>query len=187
MSRSLSGEWKKVVQVLLSTILIIGCQKESATPTPATFPPNPIPVEDNAKPPTVSTREIVMIHADFARSGGEVIEDGGNAVTKRGVVWSSAHLPTIDTNNKTTDGQGKGSFNSTLSGLTPNTEYKVRAYATNKIGTSYGDNIIFKTTGPPTLPTVFTLPASSVTQTGFTGGGVVAQDGNTSVTARGIV
>jgi len=45
----------------------------------------------------------------------------------------------------TSDGTSIGSYTSTMSGLLPNTTYYVRAYATNKVGTSYGAVKEFKT------------------------------------------
>ena len=62
----------------------------------------------------------------------------------RGVCWSTSQNPTIN-DNKTTDGSGTGSFTSQLTGLSRNTIYYVRAYATNSAGTSYGDQKSIKT------------------------------------------
>jgi hypothetical protein len=67
------------------------------------------------------------------------------------VCWNTNGNPTI-TDNKTTDGSGTGSFASSISGLTASTTYYVRAYATNIVGTSYGNQVIFITTSD--LPTI---------------------------------
>ena len=48
--------------------------------------------------------------------------------------------------NKTTDGAGAGSFASSITGLNANTDYYVRAYASNSAGTGYGDTVSFTTT-----------------------------------------
>ena len=76
--------------------------------------------------------------------GGEITSDGGSPVTARGVCWSTSPNPTIN-NSKTTDGIGTGTFTSTFSGLNTLTTYYVRAYATTSFGTSYGNEITFKT------------------------------------------
>jgi hypothetical protein len=76
--------------------------------------------------------------------GCEVTSDGGAEVTSRGVCWSVDSNPTIE-NDKTTDGEGVGSFQSVLSDLSQNTTYYVRAYATNSKGTAYGEEVTFKT------------------------------------------
>ena len=65
-------------------------------------------------------------------------------VTARGVCWSTSQNPTIS-NSHTTDGNGTGSFTSSLTNLTPNTTYYVRAYATNNAGTGYGEQKSFTT------------------------------------------
>ncbi len=94
--------------------------------------------------PTVTTTAISSITETSARSGGSVTDDGGSTVTARGVCWSISQNPTIS-NSKTTDGNGTGSFTSSLTGLSSVTTYYVRAYATNSVGTAYGDEMNFKT------------------------------------------
>lgn len=81
--------------------------------------------------------------------GGNVTAEGGSPVTARGVCYGTSPNPTIS-NSRTTDGGGTGSFTSEMSGLSPNTTYHVRAYATNTVGTGYGADITF-TTDPVTV------------------------------------
>ena len=94
--------------------------------------------------PTVMTENITNIKTNSARSGGNVSSDGNGTVTARGICWSTSQNPTIE-DNKTTDGTGVGSFTSNLSNLEYNTTYYVRAYATNEVGTSYGEEVSFTT------------------------------------------
>ena len=94
--------------------------------------------------PTVTTTAITGIAQTSATGGGNVTWDGGGTITARGVCWSTTPDPTID-GSKTTDGSGTGIFTSSLTGLTPNTLYYVRAYATNSVGTAYGDPVTFST------------------------------------------
>lgn len=89
-------------------------------------------------PPTISTTAVSSITSNSGNSGGTISSDGGSAVTARGVCWNTAPNPTVS-NNKTTDGTGTGTFTSAISGLTTGTTYYVRAYATNTMGTSYGN------------------------------------------------
>jgi len=94
--------------------------------------------------PAVTTTSITGITENTATSGGNVTDEGGSAIIYRGVCWSTESNPTtID--NITTDGTGTGSFTSYLTGLTENTTYYVRAYATNIEGTAYGDEKEFNT------------------------------------------
>ena len=81
---------------------------------------------------------------DDEGDGGNITTDGGSPVTVRGVCWSTSSNPTI-ANSKTTDGTGVGSFTSSLSGLETNTTYYLRAYATNSVGTGYGNETLLKT------------------------------------------
>tara|TARA_R110000751_G_scaffold177128_1_gene283435 strand:+ start:107 stop:874 length:768 start_codon:yes stop_codon:yes gene_type:complete len=93
---------------------------------------------------TVSTNEIKEITQNSAISGGDIDNNGGSDITAKGVCWSKETSPTI-LDNLTSDGTGNSSFSSTLSELEDNTEYFLRAYSTNSKGTSYGNEITFKT------------------------------------------
>jgi hypothetical protein len=94
--------------------------------------------------PTVETNLITGVTKTSATSGGNVTSDGGSSVTARGVCWSTVQNPTIN-DNKTIDGSGTGSFTSDITGLSANTPYYVRAYATNSSGTGYGNQVNFTT------------------------------------------
>ena len=94
--------------------------------------------------PTVTTATATNITQTIATSGGNITSDGGATVTSHGVCWSAAQNPTIS-GSHTNDGSGTGVFTSAISGLTANTTYYVRAYATNSVGTSYGNEVIFTT------------------------------------------
>lgn len=101
---------------------------------------------------TISTNPMTTITKSSSLSGGNITSDGGASITARGVCWSTSQNPTID-NSKTIDGTGKGIFSSTITGLQAYTTYYVRAYATNVVGTVYGQEISFKTLSdsPPTV------------------------------------
>lgn len=94
--------------------------------------------------PVVTTSEVSSISLTSALSGGNVTDDGGDEFTSYGVCWSTSQNPTI-ASNSTTDGTGTGEFISFISGLTPNTTYYTRAYATNSTGPGYGEQIQFTT------------------------------------------
>jgi uncharacterized protein (TIGR02145 family) len=96
--------------------------------------------------PTLTSTTATNIISTGATSGGNIVSDGGAAISTRGVVWSTSQNPTIALTTKTTDGSGIGTFTSNLLGLNPNTQYYVRSYATNSLGTAYGNEISFTTT-----------------------------------------
>jgi uncharacterized protein (TIGR02145 family) len=138
-------------------------------------------------PPTVTTTSISSITSTTAISVGNVSADGGSAVTSRGLVWSTSANPTISLTTKTSNGSGTGSFISSITGLSPNTTYYIRAYATNSAGTGYGNEITFKTSTSLVLPTVITISASSITTTTAASGGNISADGGSAVNSRGLV
>ena len=133
--------------------------------------------------PTVSTSTVTNITVFTATCGGEVIADGGTNVTTCGVCWSTSQNPTIN-NSHTFDGSGIGSFTSDIVGLSPNITYYVRAYATNSVGTAYGQQTSFTTLA--NLPEVSTSSVTNITSSSATCGGNVISDGGDIVTARGI-
>ena len=89
----------------------------------------------------------------------------------------------------TVDGSGTGAFTSNITGLTAGTTYYVRAYATNDVGTAYGEQKSFTTLeddDEATLPTVTTADITNITENSAIGGGNITSDGGANVTARGI-
>jgi uncharacterized protein (TIGR02145 family) len=116
--------------------------------------------------PTVSTSSISGIAATTAVGGGNVTNDGGAAVTARGVVWSTTPNPTV-TNYAgiTTNGTGVGMFSGNLTSLAPATTYYVKAYATNILGTVYGAQAEFMTL--PSILAVSGLVINAGTDTCF--------------------
>lgn len=94
--------------------------------------------------PTITTTTATAITPTTATLSAEVLTDGGAAVTERGFCYSLSPNPTT-ADSKTSDGSGIGVFSSSVSGLTPGTTYYVRAYASNSVGTSYGEEMSFTT------------------------------------------
>lgn len=92
--------------------------------------------------PTVTTSAATNITYTSATVGGNVTSDGGATVTERGVVYSTSQNPTTS-NSKVTNGSGTGSFTCSLSDLQDGTTYYVRAYAINKKGIAYGEQVSF--------------------------------------------
>lgn len=101
-------------------------------------------VKNKISCPILTTKTVTNIGQLTATSGSNITSDGGAPVTARGVCWSTSQNPTI-AHSKTTDGTGTGEFSSSITGLAANTTYYVRAYATNSVGTCYGEEVSFKT------------------------------------------
>ncbi len=107
--------------------------------------------------PVLTTTAASNILSNRATSGGNITDSGGVSVTNRGVCWSTNPNPTT-ANSTTSNGSGNGNYISLMNGLTPSTTYYVRAYATNSVGTGYGNQIQFTTAAP--TPVIVTNPAS---------------------------
>ena len=138
---SLITRMKKIISgtvclaILFLTIIItgIGCKKaETANSTPL------VPI-------VVTSNIIAEVGQTTAQSGGVVYNNGGSTILSLGVCWSATNqTPTID-DSKTTEALTYDAYTSSLTGLTANTTYYVRAYATSANGTGYGSAITFKT------------------------------------------
>ncbi len=133
--------------------------------------------------PNLVTSSVTSITASTAVSGGDINNDGGAIVTFRGICWSTTQNPTVN-KDKTSDGYGAGKFTSTMTGLSPYTKYYVRAYATNSAGTSYGNEVDFKTQA--LLLSLTTSPLSSIAATTVTCGGDITNPGGAPITSRGV-
>jgi hypothetical protein len=102
--------------------------------------------------PTVTTTTPNHVGSVDALSGGNVTSDGGATITARGICWSTSANPTT-ADSHTTESGTTGSFTSQATGLSPNTGYHVRAYATNTTGTGYGADDQITTTRYRVIPT----------------------------------
>lgn len=98
----------------------------------------------NVALPTVTTLPVSANTHLEAVSGGIVVSSGFGTVTARGICWSTSENPALS-DSHTVNGSGLGIFTSTITGLQSETTYYVRAYATNSLGTSYGNQVEFTT------------------------------------------
>lgn len=141
-------------------------------------------ITKEVKVPYLTTKEISAITVTSATSGGTITDDNGSEVIARGICWNTSTNPLV-TNKTTSDGSGKGTFESGMTDLEGGTTYYVRAYATNSAGTSYGNEISF-TTNPPLSPAISTLNFSSLTTNSFRSGGTITSTGGAAITACGL-
>jgi uncharacterized protein (TIGR02145 family) len=99
---------------------------------------------DDTQVPLVLTSAVINIANESAELGGNIQHDGGNKITDRGVCWSINSKPGLN-DNKISDGSGTGKFTVKATGLSPNTKYFVRAFATYEQETVYGGELSFIT------------------------------------------
>ena len=154
----------KLILFFLVLLLPVSCQKERALPV-------------------VTTIAVTATGSDNATVKGSVTSDGGDPVTARGLCWGLTPAPGISPNS-VLSGKGKGEFSATIASLAPGTQYYVRAYATNGVGTAYGADIQFSTSAIKASLT--TTQPSAITPYSATSGGNVTNDGGGSVSARGV-
>jgi hypothetical protein len=125
----------------------------TATGTPTVTPTNTVtntktqtPTPTLATPPTVTTDGYANLSNGSAQITGTIVSNGGSTITQRGIVWSTSPNPTI-ANNVVSDGSGNpdalGQFIHTYVIPNPFITVYVRIYATNSVGTSYGDQVSF--------------------------------------------
>lgn len=94
---------------------------------------------------TVTTQAVTDITGTTATGNGNITATSGESVTQHGVCWNTGGTPTT-ADSKTEEGAGStGAFTSSITGLTKETKYYVRAYVTTAVGTSYGAEVEFTT------------------------------------------
>ena len=147
---------------------MFGAQNNYVAPTGPSFP-------------ALVTTSVTAITGTTAASGGTITSDGGEPVTSRGLVWGTS--PGSTTFSATT-GTGIGAFSTNLSSLNSATTYYVRAFATNSVGTAYGNELSFTTASAPTLAATSTVTA--ITSSTATSGGSVTSTGGAALTAVGV-
>jgi hypothetical protein len=92
--------------------------------------------------PTVTTQAVSSISYTTATGNGNVTADGGATVTEQGICWKTSTGPTT-ADSKVVANETSTTFTASITGLTANTLYYVKAYAINSVGTSYGSEVTF--------------------------------------------
>ena len=136
--------------------------------------------------PTVSTTSLTPAGIDVYASC-TVSDNGGAGLIERGVVWNTTGSPTISDNKVVTDDSGAfgiGDYTSIISD--PETLIYVKAYATNKAGTSYGDEISIDMTGVG-IPTLTTDSYDAYYNNSADISCTVTSDGGSPILSRGVV
>ena len=135
--------------------------------------------------PTVTTQAVTVIGTTTATGNGNVTDLGDPNPTQHGVCWNTTGNPTTE-DSKTEQGaaSGTGAFTSNMTGLSNGTTYYVRAYATNAVGTEYGDEVNF--TAAERAPTVTTQAVTVIGTATATGNGDITDLGDPNPTQHGV-
>ena len=134
-------------------------------------------------PPVVSSIHVIEVTSTTANFQGEVFDTGGTDITARGFLLCSSIVDLTGCQKFEIPG-GLGAYRLVVNKLKTNVTYYMRAFATNKKGTMYGEPIPF-TTGEYTYPNIKTVSVTSITSNSAVLTGNVADEGNTSVTEKG--
>lgn len=138
--------------------------------------------------PTVTTQNCSSVTFNSATGNGNITATGGASVSRRGFCYKvgTSGDPTTSDSTAYDDGTfGTGAYTKGLTGLSASTDYRVRAYAVNSVGTSYGTTVQLTTAGAD-APVVSTTTTSRLDRKCVIFGGNVTDQGTETVTERGI-
>ena len=153
-----------------SLILITSCKKEDAPPTI----------------PTVTTNQATDVSYNSAKCSGLITSDGNAQITDCGLCISDQAEPKIE--NSTVikiENTQTNILSSTINNLKPSTTYFIRAFASNKIGTGYGEQITFKTLDLKS-PVIKSVLATNITKSSASINVELQDDGGTPIKESGI-
>lgn len=135
--------------------------------------------------PVITTEAVTDVTVNSAKCGGNVISNGGEEVTERGVCWNTSGNP-VYTDSKTLNGTGTGTFEAAISGLSAGQTYYVRSYAKNSVGIAYGNQQVFSTPAA-VAPVISSNVDYNVSTTGASITITVSSDGGSNITAKGVI
>jgi uncharacterized protein (TIGR02145 family) len=95
--------------------------------------------------PVVTTSEMNSISRTSAWCSGTIINNGSDTLTDKGFCWNTEINPTLATFSETAEYENEGDLQTYINRLIPDTKYYVRAFATNRFGTNYGNQVSFTT------------------------------------------
>ncbi|MBQ7490248.1 MAG: fibrobacter succinogenes major paralogous domain-containing protein [Bacteroidales bacterium] len=135
-----------------------------------------------AKYPVVVTRSVSNNSFPYTTATGEILSEKDATVTTRGICFALHKTPTV-ADTKVTNGSGIGSYNCSLYTYVPDTTYYIRAYAVNAFGTTYGNEISFRT---PRIPTVALDSVYNVNYFNFESQSHIISDGGNAIYQKGV-
>ena len=132
--------------------------------------------------PVVTTDPVTIFSDTTATFSGSLTSYGDSTVTVRGFCWDTLSNPTVAGNHTTDLTTTLGAFSDTVRTLSMGTTYYVRAYATNALGTGYGQQQTFTTLG---IPIAVTDSVTRITTTTASFYGNITSDGGAAIISRG--
>lgn len=135
---------------------------------------------NNVVVPSITTGTVLSaLTGTSVQTFASLTSNGGGTLTAQGICYSSTNATPTVADLKTSTNIDTANFTSTLTGLSPNTTYYIRAYATNESGTGYGSVVTFKTnTATFAINATVSTFAGTGTNGLVNGAGSVSQFGN---------
>ncbi|OQP67820.1 FISUMP domain-containing protein [Niastella populi] len=119
----------------LPLLVVVSCKKDDPAPPTA---------------PAVTTAPLTNVTSSSATTGGTILTNGNAAITQNGIVLSQTNATPTLTDSVIAGTTASGSFTINLTGLDFNRTYYIRAFATNSVGTGYGDVVTLNTANDTT-------------------------------------
>ena len=133
--------------------------------------------------PTFALPTSSNVTANAMTISSNVTATNGVPISARGVVWNTSTAPTI-ANSKTSDGTSSGTILSSLTSLSGNVQYFIRAYVTTAYGTYYSNEVI-QTTLTPNMSMSTSAVTNVLALSATSGGNTISQDSLYPITERG--
>lgn len=133
--KNISSAWMYSILIIGLVVALNACKSPTGTEPEQ---------EEQEQKLELTTSAISNITTMSASGGGSITSAGSAAIQERGVCWNTDPLPTIDHNKGVASGS-QTDFEVDITGLSPETTYYVRAYATTSEGTTYGNEESFTT------------------------------------------
>jgi len=143
---------------------------------------------DTVVKPTITTQSCTNITTNSATGNGNITDTGYENATTRGFCYmegTSGDPTTANSKVYDTGSFGTGAFSKGISGLSPGTGYRVRAYAINSAGTGYGATVQLTTNSGPTIITNEVTGIERVNPAEVNANGNITSIGSSAVTRRG--
>ena len=134
--------------------------------------------------PVLTTAPVTKFTATTAECGGKITFEGKPKFSSYGICWDTKPDPTIANLRTAHIDPGSGEFVNTISGLTADKTYYIRAYATNSAGTAYGEQISFTTI--ISAPQLIISKISDITSSSAICGSIIISSGGSNIQSCGI-
>ncbi len=175
------SKYFKVAHVLLlwGLVVYVGCRTNKNDPTAS------LPILGNVKINDIKT---TSVQASCSISKVGVGSDGSSSIKEYGICYATKEKPTIS-DTKLKAGEKTDipvDFQVTISGLTANTKYYVRAYVLHEGDPVYSEELAFSTTAQK-APEVTTGTGENITSTSLEVSGKIANIGSSDVVQHGHV